>query len=252
MSLERQKEDWDHLGRVDPLWAIYTKPDKKFGAWESEEFFLTGVQDVERVMSVAAALGLPARRELALDFGCGVGRLTRALAAYFEQCYGVDISESMILRARELNAAIPRCTFWVNAAEHLRMFPDNHFDMIYTKWVLQHLPSKDAIKTYVSEFVRTLKADGLLVFQLRTRLPLVVRIQPRRRLHGLLRALGVGGKFCHERLGLDPMRMTAIPEAEVAELLSAIGARVLEVQAYAVGRGQDLFRHEIMMSRPPR
>jgi len=34
------------------------------------------------------------------------------------------------------------------------------------------------------------------------------------------------------------MRMTAIPEVEEAELLSAIGARVLEVQAYAVPSGE--------------
>lgn len=36
----------------------------------------------------------------ALDFGCGVGRLMRALSGYFTHCPGVDISERMVREAR--------------------------------------------------------------------------------------------------------------------------------------------------------
>jgi cyclopropane fatty-acyl-phospholipid synthase-like methyltransferase len=35
------------------------------------------------------------RRLEALDFGCGIGRITQALAAHYASCVGLDISEEM-------------------------------------------------------------------------------------------------------------------------------------------------------------
>lgn len=52
-------------------------------------------------MECAATLGHPRERGVALDFGCGVGRLTRALAAFFDRATGVDISSSMIEEAKK-------------------------------------------------------------------------------------------------------------------------------------------------------
>lgn len=238
MSLKRHKQDWEDLGTVDPLWAIHSQPNGKFGKWDINEFFMTGDQDVKAVMETAVQLGYPHKRDLALDFGCGVGRLTRALAKYFQQCYGLDISESMIVRARELNQCVPICKFLVNTEEHLQIFPSNHFDIIYTKWVLQHLPTESAIKSYISEFMRTLTVNGLLVFQIRTYLPFKVRLRPGRKLYILLRALGLGEKFLYERMNLNPMRMISIPADEVMRLLNTLGAQVLEVQPYTVASGQ--------------
>ncbi len=39
----------------------------------------------------------------ALDFGCGVGRLTQALADYFNEVAGVDVSPTMVNKALEYN-----------------------------------------------------------------------------------------------------------------------------------------------------
>ena len=39
---------------------------------------------------------LSVRRSRSLDFGCGIGRLTQAMAEFFEVCDGVDISPTMI------------------------------------------------------------------------------------------------------------------------------------------------------------
>lgn len=77
MSLIRHKQDWDDLADIDPFWAILSYPEQKFGGWDIDKFFLTGDQEIERVMGFATQLGYPLGRELALDFGCGVGRLTR-------------------------------------------------------------------------------------------------------------------------------------------------------------------------------
>lgn len=110
MPLNSHKRDWEDLGKVDPLWAILSSPEKKFGNWNIDDFFVTGTIEIDKAMACAAKLGHPAGREVALDFGCGVGRLTRALARHFRHCHGVDISESMLARARELNASFSNST----------------------------------------------------------------------------------------------------------------------------------------------
>ena len=50
-----------------------------------EEFFRTGEIEAAEVVSDARALGVPRRFGAALDFGCGVGRITQALAHHFDQ-----------------------------------------------------------------------------------------------------------------------------------------------------------------------
>src|SRR5262249_14835268 len=165
---------------------------------------------------------------------CGVGRLTRALAPHFRHCYGVDVSGPMIDAAWKLNTAYPNCEFVLNGDPNLRMFPRGHFDLIYSVLVLQHLPTRAAIAAYVSDFARVLAPGGLLVCQIPSHIPLRRRIQPRRRLYGILRSLGVAPRFLYTRLGLFPMRMTSMPERDVRALLTTAGARVLGAHADAM------------------
>ena len=42
MSLERHRQDWEHLAETDPLWAVLTHPGRKGGRWDVDEFFATG------------------------------------------------------------------------------------------------------------------------------------------------------------------------------------------------------------------
>jgi ubiquinone/menaquinone biosynthesis C-methylase UbiE len=231
VSLSRLRQDWETLATLDPLWAILSDPSRRWGKWDLSEFLLTGDRQIAEVMRDADRLGYPREREVALDFGCGVGRNTRALAQYFRTCYGVDISDTMIARAREVNESVPGCEFVVNSTAGLTMFHDASVDMVYTCLVLQHMPNARVIKSYIAEFLRILRRDGLLVFQLLCSLPLKNRLQLRRRLFGLLSALGVNTRFLYERLGLYPIRIVVVPEREVMAFLDGIGAKVLEVRA---------------------
>ena len=78
MSLAAQRRDWDELAELDPYWAICTTPGKRFGGWDTDEFFATGEREIGAVLAEAEPLGVPGARGEALDFGCGLGRLTRA------------------------------------------------------------------------------------------------------------------------------------------------------------------------------
>ena len=225
MVLQKHKRDWEELGNLNPLWSILTGHRE----WDLNEFFLTGEQEIQAVMERAKLMEYPRTREKVLDFGCGVGRLTRVLTHYFPQCYGVDISESMITLARELNQSITGCTFYVNSEPHLHMFPDASLDMIYTNIVLQHLPTSQLIESYIGEFTRILKKDGLLVFQLPSYIPFSRRWQVRKRLYRLLRKVGVNEQYIYKTLGLYPLQMSCIPTKKVVSFLNARGMQVLGV-----------------------
>ncbi len=201
----------------------------KFGGWETDDFLETGEREIAAVLERAERLGRPLQRKRALDFGCGVGRATRALAPHFGEVLGVDISETMIARARELHADRAGCTFLLNDTPDLRRFEDGCFDMVYSRIVLQHQPDDVAIERYLSEFVRLLEPSGLLVFQLPRALPLMLRIQPRRRLFLLLSRIGLKTRALYWRLGLHPVAMRALPEERVRQLVEAAGGRILEV-----------------------
>jgi SAM-dependent methyltransferase len=233
-SLRRHQRDWEDLGDLDPCWAILAYPERRFGRWDHDEFFRSGAVEIARLTVDMQRLGYPVRRERALDFGCGVGRLTRALAPHFRHCHGVDVSAPMIAAAGKLNAELSNCEFVLNGHPDLRMFPAGHFDLIYSVLVLQHLPTRAAIAAYVADFARVLSPGGLLVCQIPSHIPPRRRLQLRRRLYGILRSLGVGPRVLYNRLGLFPMRMTSLPEQDVRALLTTAGARLLEARADAM------------------
>lgn len=165
MELNDLQRVWQRLGRDDPLWAVLSDARYKGGGWDPVEFFAAGVADVERVFDEAAEHGLSCGRGTALDFGCGVGRLSQALAAQFESVVGVDIADSMVEEARLRNLQPDRCRFLVNDRPDLSFLADGTFDFVLSLLVLQHMETRYA-STYIREFVRVLKPGGLSVFQI--------------------------------------------------------------------------------------
>lgn len=170
MELDKLHRTWNTLGESDPLWAILSEPEKTGNRWNLDEFLKTGEEEIRGLMDYVGSLSVPPlKRGVALDFGCGVGRLTQALAQYFGECHGVDIAETMLERARAINRHGDRCTYHLNQVNSLRLFPAETFDFIYSNIVLQHMPV-EVSTSYLPEFVRVLKRGGMVVFQLPSRL----------------------------------------------------------------------------------
>lgn len=165
MELLDLQRNWDGLGEIDPLWAVLSDPDKRERGWDLSEFLSTGRDQIVSALAYAEQLGYPAARHAALDFGCGVGRLTQPLCESFERCVGIDIAPSMIRQARELNQFPDRCEYIVNATEHLQILDGREFDFVYSSIVLQHIHPSFALR-YLAEFVRLLAPGGLALFDL--------------------------------------------------------------------------------------
>ena len=92
MTLDALAAHWTRLGEADPLWAVSVAPGTRGGRWDVEEFFATGRREVDAALGRAAEFGLRPRRGRALDFGCGVGRLSAALARHADELVVVDIA----------------------------------------------------------------------------------------------------------------------------------------------------------------
>ena len=162
--MDRYQQQWENLGSHDPYWAVFSHSAKKGGSWDKAKFFASGRREIERVVSTLTRLGVPLRWDLALDFGCGVGRLSRALSEHFTKVIGVDISESMLKEASAQHRDFPNIEFVHNVAPGLEPIPSNIIDLIYSNIVLQHMPAERQLQ-FIGDFCRILRPGGVAVFQ---------------------------------------------------------------------------------------
>ena len=168
--LNRLRDVWDGLAEQDALHAILTDPTKKQGKWGIADFMATGIAEIDIVINHLAQIGhLPETTGSALDFGCGVGRLTQPLAQRFSSCVGIDISQHMIHEANALNR-YAHCQY-IASFDPVLQFDDASFTFIYSNIVLQHMPQPFAVG-YLKEFVRVLAPGGILVFGVQDSFPI--------------------------------------------------------------------------------
>ncbi|MFI7586679.1 class I SAM-dependent methyltransferase [Spongisporangium articulatum] len=223
-KFDELQEDWTRLGADDPLWAVYVAPGTKGGKWDVEKFFALGRAEVDGALAQLPSLGLAPNLGAALDFGCGVGRLSQALAAHVDRVTGVDISPPMLAKAREFAADrgfADRIEFVLNEATDLAVVPDASIDVVYSSLVLQHMPP-ELQRGYLREFTRVLAPGGVAIFQVASRPTaslkgFVFRHAPWPLLRWAQKTL----------LGYPaPMRMSALPPDVVREAIEGTGARL--------------------------
>ena len=157
------------FGEQDPLSAVLVQPGRPGAGGYLEELFATGREEVEAVFAVLEARGITIGTGRALDFGCGVGRLTRGLADRFDACDGVDLSASLIESARELSGDGDRVRFHHTTCADLRLFSDASFDFILALTGLRHT-DHDLTRAYLREFLRLLRPGGVAFVNLPERL----------------------------------------------------------------------------------
>jgi len=163
MGLKETQAQWEKMAQEDALYGVLSHPDKRGGKWDLEEFLATGQAEIKERLDWAQQQGAQIKFGRALDFGCGVGRLTQALASRFEKAVGVDVSPTMIQKAQSINRQGEHCEYRLNEAPDLALFGVAGFDFVYSNIVLQHLPVELALK-YVAEFARLLKPGATALF----------------------------------------------------------------------------------------
>lgn len=237
MSLDQAKDVFERWGRDDPMHAVLTRKGYE-GEWDAEAFFRRGREEIDGVMARLDELGLEPARDRALDFGCGVGRLTQALADEFREVVGLDIAASMVEAARVHNRHGDRVRYRVNSSDRLEGLDDASLGFVYSSKTLQHIPPVHA-RRYIREFMRVLRPGGVTVFQVRNG----PRIEP-----GTLRAWLYRLRRHYLRQLWRRIRakrayeMHFVNRGRVTELIEEGGGRVVHVQDLSQGRPDKSLR----------
>jgi len=256
VSRRRLRRHWERHAAADPLWAVAATPEGRGGGWDEKAFFASGVEEIAAALARLDRLGLPPRRARALDFGCGVGRLSQALADQFETVDGIDIAPTMVDLARRANRHGDRCRYHV-AREEALPFPDHAFDLVYSVLVLQHMPPPLARRA-LRELARVVAPGGALVFQQAAEpRPLSGDARWSRRpvvaVKELLPARLVAAikELKHALGGTRGFEMYGLPRGEVEGILEANALRLVEVTPdEAAGEGWTSFSYVATREAP--
>lgn len=126
--------DWKIIGATEPYYGVLTADRFKrdqLNEVSRNEFFETGRGAIRTYRQKMEELFGPFHPRSALDFGCGVGRLTVPLVEQTGRAIGVDISPGMLAEARQY--VVPGLSFQDT-------IPGEEFDWIVSIIVLQHIP----------------------------------------------------------------------------------------------------------------
>lgn len=221
MRLSRLQQNFESLAAEDPLWTVLSDNSKRGGKWDPEEFFASGEGTIAHLEARLAELKIPLAGDTALDFGCGVGRLTFPLGKRFREVTGIDISESMITAAKQNLHRGGNCKFLLNTSDSLNTLENESLDFVYSDIVFQHIAPRYS-RGYFLEIARTLKPGGYFAFQLPSHLnpeskdnqkPFrLLRKKLHYRLKGISQSIGLGKAY---------FEMNSIPRKKLIHFLES-------------------------------
>lgn len=211
------QSSWEHLGATEPHWSVLTAEQYKQKNIDQNEdaFYQTGIANVDSLRQTLTRNGIdPASLRTCLEYGCGLGRVTRWLAERFDTVHGYDISRAHLEAAgRYLTGkGIGNVVL-----HHVKDLTDvecmERVDLVYSVIVLQHNPPP-VIAMIVRSLLAALNPGGVAFFQV----PTYQR----------------GYRFsCSEYLakhaGSLGMEMHVLPQAEIFSIAAQSNAQVLEV-----------------------
>jgi SAM-dependent methyltransferase len=146
-SLRNTDADWELFAQRDPYWAVLTASEflrDNLDETSRAAFFRNGEATIAHVMqTLQKYFGCRHQFEVALDFGCGVGRLLFPLARRSRLAIGVDVSPSMLeecgknaARFEIGNAILRRSDDELTQVQEYR----GKVELLNSLLVLQHIP----------------------------------------------------------------------------------------------------------------
>lgn len=203
----KSNAEWLEWGRRDPLQGVATWPGRERGGavpWTDEEFYALGAGEWADYRPHWLQYGLTPGH--CLEFGCGAGRMTRALAEDFARVTAVDISADQLAYAQQRVTA-PHVEFVVMDGTWLPVATGTA-SAFFSTYVFQHFSSREEAQRLWGELARVLAPGGTLLVQVPVyRLP-DTRLQPVLRwLHHCERRLAGWKADWSRRRGRLAMRM---------------------------------------------
>ena len=154
------REFWDARSREDAY--FFVDDTLAYGDPNVERFWRGGEQVVDTLSDMLGfAVGA---EEDVVDLGCGLGRLTRVLAARARHVDAFDVSGEMLRRAQELNPQLGNVDWHHGDGLSLRPLGDDSVDGVFSWVVFQHIPDPEITLGYIREMARVLRPGGWAAF----------------------------------------------------------------------------------------
>lgn len=227
---------WRQWAEADPYFAVLSHPrfSEAAGGEHRDEFFETGRDFVaERLARIEQVFG-PLARGRALDFGCGVGRVTVSLADAFDQVVALDVAEPMLAEARRNSAEIDNIIFALS--DDQLSAASGRYDLVFTVMVLQHIPVRRGLKI-IAELLERVAPAGVASLHLCTdRRDSWGKALHYRALTSLPGLQGLTNKMRGRAFGAPVMEMNPYPLKDVLDLALDRGFERSELRFEPHGR----------------
>jgi SAM-dependent methyltransferase len=211
------QDTWSYLGETEPHWSVLASEQflqSKINTTK-ELFYNSGQANVLQLFKTLERNGLDTTAfKSCLEYGCGLGRVTRWLSEKFETVFGYDISKAHLQGAEHYlqSQGIGNVNLrHVREVKDIKNLPK--VDLIYSVIVLQHNPPP-IISVIVKEMVKALNFGGVAYFQVPT--------------------YRIGYNFSLEHYLKDEatrreMEMHVLPQSTIFELVEKEGGKIVEV-----------------------
>ena len=163
-ALEQHKRKWDALARENDRYYVRSVDHEQ----SDEEYAESGRNNVKAYIEDDAILCdrvAPFSDKVIVEIGCGSGRITKTLAALFKHVVAVDISPTMLEKAKAFVGA-DNVSFIESDGVSVPVPPETA-DLAFSYIVYQHFPSREAIEASFQGVSQALRPGGLFKTQVR-------------------------------------------------------------------------------------
>jgi SAM-dependent methyltransferase len=164
MNADHMREFWDARAREDAYYFVDN--EQAYRAPDVDRFFADGERALDDLLAETGSHLSPG--DVVVDVGCGLGRITRALAGWVGRAgrvHAIDVSAEMLAKAKELSPGLEKVTWHHGDGTSLQPIPDRAATAVVSHVVFQHLPDPAITYGYVREMGRVLRPGGWAAFQ---------------------------------------------------------------------------------------
>lgn len=155
---------WDKFGKTDPYYGVLSHERSRLSTFAEDsrtDFFLSGEEHVKLLFqTIREHVDPDFSPQLALDFGCGVGRIAIPLARQVAKVIAADISEAMLSEAARncVEQNVANVTL-IKSNDTLDGMPLD-MEFIHSFIVFQHIPVSRGL-SILKKMLLLLASDGI-------------------------------------------------------------------------------------------
>ena len=155
--------DWSRYAEDNPYFGVLSNPKyigRSLNAEARNEFFASGHMHAEQLLNVLRETFGEVQKGIALDFGCGVGRITQGLASHFKNVVGLDVAPGMLAEARRNAQTDHVDNVEYNSSLDSHQLKARSYDLVHSYIVLQHIPVKVG-EPIIAKLIECVREGGI-------------------------------------------------------------------------------------------